>query len=65
MQIIDHPTDSHHIMTRLSKPLLLASIIFIFHFSIRQRRKTAVMLALILLGFLLMLPTLWLNLPGF
>lgn len=30
MQIIDHPTNSHHMMLRISKPLLLASIIFNF-----------------------------------
>ena len=34
MQIIDHPTNSHHMMLRISKPLLLASIIFNFQFSI-------------------------------
>ncbi len=33
MQIIDHPTNSHHIMTRISKLLLVVSITFSFHLS--------------------------------
>lgn len=33
MQIIDRPTDSHHIMTRLSKILLVVSLSFTFHLS--------------------------------
>lgn len=33
MQIIDRPTDSHHIMTRISKILLVVSLSFTFHLS--------------------------------